>query len=360
VSTAHALRAAGHEVLFVTAGTVERVADAGLHVADAAPGVDIGEIIRSLVTEHQGTFQRPGTDPEEHADFTFAAKLFARLTDVMADGTMHIAQWWRPDLVVHELLQGTGPLLAAKLGLPGVEYGISFAEGPELRACLAHELAAIYQRHGVSGAPRPARVLDVAPASMAIHATYGMPMRYVPYNGGGILPEWLLRPVERPRIAVTLGTVVPTFSGLTPLGRTLRCAADLDVEFVLAIGDADPSALGPLPPNVRAAGWIPLAALLSSCVAMIHHGGAGTTLTGLAAGISHLVLPNRADQFFNAEAVRRRGVGIVAEADSVDIGTLRALLEDERLPTAAAEVRAEITAMPTPADLVSPLLELVG
>ena len=44
---------------------------------------------------------------------------------------------------------------------------------------------------------------------------------------------------------------------------------------MLALGDVDTSALGTLPPQVRVAGWIPLNALLPSCAAIIHHGGAG-------------------------------------------------------------------------------------
>ncbi|WP_173154149.1 nucleotide disphospho-sugar-binding domain-containing protein [Phytohabitans suffuscus] len=34
-------------------------------------------------------------------------------------------------------------------------------------------------------------------------------MRYVPYNAGGDLPDWLWQPPRRPRVLVTMGTVVP-------------------------------------------------------------------------------------------------------------------------------------------------------
>jgi hypothetical protein len=34
-------------------------------------------------------------------------------------------------------------------------------------------------------------------------------MRFVPYHGGGVLPDWLAGPKERPRVCITLGTTVP-------------------------------------------------------------------------------------------------------------------------------------------------------
>ena len=86
-----------------------------------------------------------------------------------------------------------------------------------------------------------------------------------------------------------------------------RVARHLDAEFVLALGDADPSSLGELPDNVRAAGWVPLSALLPTCAALVHHGGAGSTLTAIDAGVTQLVLPHGADQYMNADAWRGAG-----------------------------------------------------
>ena len=41
--------------------------------------------------------------------------------------------------------------------------------------------------------------IDVAPPSMVDRPVRGWPMRYVPYNGGGVLPEWVLERPARPR-----------------------------------------------------------------------------------------------------------------------------------------------------------------
>ena len=134
--------------------------------------------------------------------------------------------------------------------------------------------------------------------------------------------------------------------------KLVDVARHLDAEFVLALGDADPSPLGELPDNVRAAGWVPLSALLPTCAALVHHGGAGSTLTAIDAGVTQLVLPHGADQYVNADAVARRGLGLRSEPDQVDEELIDRLLTDPELGRAASEVADEIATLQTPADLV--------
>jgi UDP:flavonoid glycosyltransferase YjiC (YdhE family) len=83
-------------------------------------------------------------------------------------------------------------------------------------------------------------------------------MRFVPYNGGTVVPEWALHRPERPRVAVTLGTVVPAVNGLSSLAVVLEALGGTDVEVVLAAGTVDLSELGDLPGNVRSVGYLPL------------------------------------------------------------------------------------------------------
>lgn len=177
-------------------------------------------------------------------------------------------------------------------------------------------------------------------------------MRYVPYNGGGIEPSWLGEVGDRPRIAVTLGTVAPQMNGLGPVERIIAAAPDVDAEFVLALGDrVDLDALGPLPANVRAAGWIPLNSLLATSSLLVHHGGAGTAMTPLALGVPQLVAPSGADRYINAAAVHNRGVGLQVEEEELDAAVIRQLLDDEKFRANAAEVRAEIAALPSPVEI---------
>lgn len=69
-----------------------------------------------------------------------------------------------------------------------------------------------------------------------------------------------------------------------------------------------------LPPNVRAVGWAPLAEALATCAGVVHHGGAGTLLAALAAGVPQIVVPGPGDRRRNAELVAARGAGLAVPA----------------------------------------------
>jgi UDP:flavonoid glycosyltransferase YjiC (YdhE family) len=186
----------------------------------------------------------------------------------------------------------------------------------------------------------------------------------VPYNESRLLPEWLLSAPARPRVCLTLGSVLPLSGELGELSAFLNRCGDLDLEVVLAMGEEHAAALGPVPGNVRMAGWVPLSALLPSCSAIVHHGGAGTSLTALVHGVPQLVLPRMADQPANAAVVAARGAGLSlapeeTNAASVEAALLR-LLREAGPARVAREVRAEIAAQPSPADLVVRLESLAG
>ncbi|RZS34726.1 UDP:flavonoid glycosyltransferase YjiC (YdhE family) [Herbihabitans rhizosphaerae] len=357
ISLAHALRAAGHEVLVATAGGKD-AANAGLPVVDSAPGVDISAVFEQAASEQPEEFDF-STNIDTEKGLAFIGAIFARVSGISVDVTVSAAESWRPDVVVHSPLQGAGPLVAAKLGVPAVTHGIGFADEAAATEAIFEKMVDERERHGVTALPEVRESIDVAPPSMVDRPVRGWPMRYVPYNGGGVLPEWVLERPARPRVAVTLGTVLTQFGALTSLTKLVDVARNLDAEFVLALGDADPSPLGELPDNVRAAGWVPLSALLPTSSALVHHGGAGSTLTAIAAGVPQLVLPHGADQYLNADVVARRGLGLRSEPDQVDAELINRLLTDTGLSSAASEVAEEIIGLPTPADLVPKITGLV-
>ncbi|MBA8926426.1 UDP:flavonoid glycosyltransferase YjiC (YdhE family) [Kutzneria viridogrisea] len=373
VSTAWALRAAGHEVLLALAGRTEEevpaLVAAGLQVVQVASPEQIGAAFESLQQDErykgkdraqmmaERRAQAKAADPTD----TFANQLFGPISDAMVDNTVELALSWRPDLVVHSPLQGVGPLVAAKLGVPTVEHAFGLASVKSGALALAEALAPAYRRHGVEGFPQRYELLNVAPPSMRI-GDPGWQVRHVPFHGGAVLPDWLLHKPERPRIVVTLGTVLPTWVGLGPLQWVADVAAQVDAEFVLALGTADPAALGELPANVRPIGWVPLSALLATSAAAIHHGGSGSTMASLAAGVPQILVPQGADQFFNSRAVAKRGVGLEIDTDIAPVTAedVRRVLTDESIHSAVAQVKAEIAGMPSPADVVARLEGLVG
>ncbi len=61
--------------------------------------------------------------------------------------------------------------------------------------------------------------------------------------------------------------------------------------------------------HVTAAKYLPFRSLLPQSLAIVHHGGVGTTSQSFAAGIPQLVLPMAFDQFDNAQRVRQLGCG---------------------------------------------------
>lgn len=377
VSAAWALRAAGHEVLLAVSGRtpaeVPALANSGLQVVEVASVEQVEAGFGALQNQPQfegksraemmaAVRARTKAAAEEGGDpNNFAAMLFGPLSDITVDATVRLAEWWRPDLVVNTPLQGAGPLVAAKLGVPAVEHAFGLSSGKDMALALAGALAPAYERHGVAGFPDRYELLNVAPPSMA-RGDVGWPMRYVPYNGGAVLPDWLLAKPERPRIVVTMGTVLPSWGGLGPLQWVADVAGDVDAEFVLALGDADLSTLPDMPSNVRPIGWMPLNALLTDAAAIVHHAGSGSTMTSIAAGVPQLAVPQGADQYVNARAISKRGVGIEVDTDlnPVTADDIRRVLSDETLHAAVAEVKAEVDAMPAPADLVSRLVELAG
>jgi UDP:flavonoid glycosyltransferase YjiC (YdhE family) len=363
-----ALRSAGHEVLLAMAGTaaehVPMLAASGLHVVETQPYPAIAPL---LDADHDGTdmaaVQKMIREASRNIDWLlgFGAQMFAPASDIVADRVVAIADEWRPDLVLHSPLEGAGPLAAAKLGVPAVEQSYGLLSKESLFTQVAAAIADAYGRHGVDGPPARHELLNVAPPGMGTAGT-GWPLRYVPFNGSGQLPDWLLRRPDRPRVTVTFGTVIPGLVGLGPLQWLADVAGDVDAEFVVTLDDSMAGHLGALPDNVRPVPFTPLNALLATSTAVVHHGGAGSTLTSLAMGVPQLIVPQGADAFVNARELAKRGLGFEVDTLVAPVGAddLTRLLTDTSLAAAAAEVKTEIAAQPSPAATVSRLVELAS
>lgn len=357
VPLAWAFRAAGHEVLLATTGEAVAAADAGLPVVDVAGASRAGLVAQLRAAQPGGVEHLLAT---RIRDLSELADQILGVAPILVDGAIRLAREWRPDLVVQSQAQGAGLVIAGALGIPVVEHNFGLVRATGMHERYWTAWGEVFERHAVPALPERRVWLDVAPPTMCPGEPVGWPMRYVPYNGGAQLPAWLREPPSRPRVAVTLGTVAPGMTGIGEVERVVAAAAELDAEFVLALGAVDLGPLGDLPENVRAAGWVPLNALLPSCAALVHHGGAGATMTALEAGVPQLVLPNGADRYLNADAVAGRGVGISSSLDELDAALIGELLAGDTFRRAAAEVRAEIRARPAPSTVVDRMVELAG
>jgi UDP:flavonoid glycosyltransferase YjiC (YdhE family) len=226
------------------------------------------------------------------------------------------------------------------------------------RKTIADYLEPTRSRLGLPRPPiEPATIIDIRPPSLGGRATPSQwLMRYVPYNESRLIPGWMLAKPSRPRVTLTMGSVLPLSDDLSGLTKLLAILADMDVEIVLALGNVNLSSVGQLPDNVRSVGWMPLSALLPSCAAIVHHAGAGTSLAALANGVPHIVIPQNADQPANAAMLADRGVGIRLDLTNVTPEAVRdgleRLLTEPGFRDAAAEVREEIASQLSPAEIV--------
>ena len=357
VSTAQALRAAGHEVVFAGATPVDLLRGTGLPVVDVGDGTTLFDAFER--GGRSGSYRAQGRSQEE--TFRVAAVGFAEHSRSTLPGLVELASAWQPDVIVHAAFQGSAPLVARKLKIPSVLHNFGVASGQWMADRLVEHLAAEYRAHGVSterAGAGESTVLDVVPPSLGGDGT-GWRVRYVPYNGGGVVPVEFFSRAARPRVAVTLGTVLTEYDGVRSIQLTIDQAASVDADFLLAVGDTDLAALGPLPANVRALPWVPLAELLTVSDAIVHHGGSGTMLTAAVAGIPQLLLPQGADHFGNADAAEARGFALRAADDAVDRELLERLLHDGELRSAAVSTREEIAALSSPAELVGSFEELL-
>lgn len=358
VPLVRAVQAEGHEVL-VASWDMDKTIESGLQWVNIAPGLNMfAEVLwpgAPAKTALPELWQRVQATWGRDRNAFFGMCTY--VGDKVSDALVQVARQWRPDLVVHECLSLHGQVAARAVGVPVVQVSMGFQHSVEIALASLPYLRDAFARHG-SEPPDSVEVMHNVPPSMAVdgHGRWGF--RPIANSGGGELPGWLLQPVDRPRVAVTLGTTTP-LGGYDRLGRVVAAAGEVDAEFVVTLGGHEVSGLGALPANVRSATWLPWDALIRTCTAVVHHGGASVVMSGLAAGLPQLVLPDGADRDMNGAAVAGRGAGIVATADDVDPDLLRRLVSDDKLRAAAADVRAEVAAMPSPAAMVGELVELV-
>lgn len=275
----------------------------------------------------------------------------------------------RPDLVIYEETNLGAALAALAAGLPAVAHGISHARAmADAVDAITAELAPVAAELGVALPAGPltglaGAYLDVYPMSLQdkafLRRPNRVPLRPVAFAEPGELPEWPSGRHE-PLVYVTLGTAF----GAVPLLKTVATAlAPLDVRVLLAAGPSvDVRDLAGLPENVVVRPWVPQAAALARADVVVHHGGSGTTLGALAAGVPQLIVPQGADQFVNAEVVSSAGCGEALITDHVGppevADAVRRLLKDDLVRSSASLVAEEILRMPTPDEVARRLPQL--
>jgi UDP:flavonoid glycosyltransferase YjiC (YdhE family) len=330
----------------------DRVEQQGLRLLPAGP---MPEALFAEIT------RRTGADPAHDPRPDTVAEFFAGTrVDLSVDEALEAVKGFTPDLVVVEACDFVGPMVAAASNVPVA----TLAFGPPMPPAFTEAMDAMAQgRHERRGLPLAERrwVLDTWPASMQAaqwRAPQGwLPLRPEAFRVPGDAAEKLPAPV-RPRVLVTFGTYFGEPALLSPLVRGL---SELDAEVVVTLGlatraeefDVDPG-------RVTFVGFTPLEDLLDGVDVVVTHGGAGTTAAALTKGVPLVVLPQGADQFFQAERVAATGTGVAllppAQTPEALVDAVRGVLTDAGIRENVTAIAEEIAAMPS-AHEVAVLLE---
>jgi L-demethylnoviosyl transferase len=362
VPTAWALRAQGHEVVVsAPANFSDRITSAGLFAANVVPAIEFDQFMRH---DRDGTPLPMPAEPAAKREYS--GRAWGRLAAHCLPANQRLVESYRPDLVISEPDEFSGPMLAARHDIPLVEHGWGMTTMPDWKPAANQELAGELAALDIPEIPEPDVRLDNCPEGLRRDTDVtGWTMRYVPYNGSGVFPEWTLSRPDRPQALITMGSLFPRYGRkdfIVILREFAQALTELGADLVVGLPD-DMADDGVLPPGARRAGWLPLQAALPVCRLIAHHGGVGSTITSVLYGVPQLVLPRVVDQFANAARVVDAGVGLSLQPDEVSSAAFAdrcaRLLAEPAYAENAVKIAAENETRPTPSDVARRLARFV-
>lgn len=377
VPLAQACVAAGHDVVVAAPGSfADQVQRAGLpHAgfADVPPEV-LGPVFGRLPELSQ-----------EEANQLVIAEVFGRLDAQAAlPGVSAIVADWSPGLIVREPCELASLVAAEAAEIPHaqVSIGMTSYEGIVMSQFVPPlgELAALAGLdadravRAMYSVPRfscvPAVLDDARGDPTSSTRTWEGPMwRYrsepLQASGGALPPSW--GNPDHPLVYVSFGSVAATvgpFGGIYP--AVVETLADQPVRVLMTTGTGlDPADLDPLPANACVEQWWPQDDVLPHAAAVVGHGGFGTTMAALAAGVPQVVIPLFAgDQFVNAEHIAAVGAGVRLDggpdAAAALAPALAALLSTASYSETAREVADQMDALRPATECVPLLGQIAG
>jgi UDP:flavonoid glycosyltransferase YjiC (YdhE family) len=369
---AHALVAAGHEVRVGTSASFAPVVEREGLVAEAI-GLDWLHGVESTIPPE---LQPP---PADTLAIYFANKFVRMTAGRLAADAVAMAGRWRPDLIVRETTEFGGSLAAQVLGIPGAALQVASPTlmSDDVLAAVAVALDEIRPQMGMAPDPGLAALRDEVVLCFAPPALHDTSVRLpsglrsfhagVPSTGGAPPDAIAGLGVERPLVYATLGTVFtdPAYQ-MAFFPSVIEGLSDAAVDLVVTVGPhVDPASLGEQRPGVRVVSYVPQRAVLDRCAVVICHGGYGTLLDSIDAAVPLVIVPFGADQFVNAAAVQRLGIGIVVDEESLSPQTVRDAVASLVQPTSPhrgriQELRDAWRALPGPNQAVDAVVAITA
>ena len=375
VPVARACVAAGHAVAVAApASFAAHVNNAGL-VHRPFPDVPADQM--------GAVFGRLPSLPREEANRIVLTEVFGRLDAQAAlPSLLEIIQDWQPHVVVRDPAEFGSLVAAERFGVPSVQVAIDMGQFMAAAAEWMDEPLRELERTAGLDDIRGAERMSATPTFTSVPARVDGPPGQPGTAGQGHSRVWRFRtdssspgpalPAEwgnpsQPLVYVSFGSVAGSLGGFAAVyPAVLAVLASLPVRVLMTTGSGyDPTLLDPLPANAWATQWWPQAAAMPETAVVIGHGGFGTTMTALAAGVPQLVLPLfSSDQFLNADRVQEVGVGIrrLGGPDAVPEvpGLVQQLLDEPGYAEAARRIAADMAALPDVTTTVAVLEELAG
>lgn len=363
---ARALAGAGHEVAFASGGAIAREAEAdGFTAFRAGLDADSREQLARRFPDYGSL------PPSQIRTFVFT-ELFVRIElGPRADDLMAIVEDWGPQLLVHEVAEFAAPLVATAFGIPYADHSFGPVVLPDIVRAAGEAAAPLWRARGLppaeDGGLYRHLYLDVCPASLQVGRALPADVQCIrsveSTPSAATRPAWLEAMPGLPIVYVTLGTVYN--KKLDVFLNVIEGLRGEALNLVVTVGrQNDPALLGPQPANVQLHRFVPQESLLPHCAAVVLHGGAGSLLGALASGLPVLVIPQGADQFYNAERVVAAGAGIALMPHELTAQSVReavrAILGDDSFRSAAQRIQREFEAMPDATQAVVALERLVA
>ena len=358
VPFARAFERAGHEVMFAGPPALEGSVEAAgfrFWLLDAPPEDEMGEI-----------WARVPELPPEEANEVVVGDIFGRLNTTAHLPRMRAAfEEWGPDVVLRESNEYSGALVAEQRGIPHARIAIGLMSTEDMGLGIAAPaIDAIRRTEGLPPDPagvalRASPYLSVFPRTLdegeqPDDHRFRDPAWEEPAKE---LPDWWPGREDEALVYVTFGSVAGQFPQALPAyGAALSAVAGLRARVLLTVGrDLDVDALpADVPENVHVEPWVPQQDVLAHASAAVVHGGSGSTLGALAAGVPLVVVPLFADQPQNARRVHELGAGIAVEPDREDLpatieplrGAIESVLSEPSYRDTAGALAAEVRAEP--------------